>query len=367
MACDRGTSMVTARMSTQFLSTPVEQTYLAAMSPYSHLSSLTSVPRLLLDSQEMLPSPASDVLVPSSPPNPTSSIHLTPVANHITLDLIKHRNMSRSDEQLVASRRNAAVYGINPRTGECARSTSIADLSAGSQTRKADCGSDLRRVLPSVSNLRYLAHSQDDDARNAERLRLPTVAPAMSHQKSYLPPYLHDEHDYHEKKLRRKFHYKSYQDLRVLDIYQENASGASLKSVAHTGRISDESEDLMSTSCSDSSSSSSSRTSSPAPRTPIDPRPQNELGDSKSRRAQARQVQIIEHRQEQEQVEVGEEAEEMIQVNNKFCQIVGKSDIRCHRCKQPCSTGQATLDSSRFTVQGIRTTLSNEKRGINPK
>lgn len=306
--------MVTASMSTQVLSTPVEQTYLAAMSPTHHLSSLTSVPRLLLESQEMLPSPPTDVLLSSSTQERTPAIHLTLSANNKRLDPIKHRIMSRSDEQLAASRRSAAVYGTDRRVGEFPRSVSIADLKAGSRNRKAECGSDLRRVLPSVTNLRNLALNQDADARIAERSQT-HPAPALFHQRRYVASNLHDEHIYNEKRLRRKFHWKSYQDLHILSMYQEdNPSVESLTSIGQKAPSSIEPNDPSSASCSDSSSS---RGSSPAPKTPVDQRPPHEAEDAKVRRAHARQVQLIEQRQDQEQAvdEIdGEEEEGIIQV-----------------------------------------------------
>ena len=295
-------------MSIQVLSTPVEQTYLNAMSPYRHLSSLTSVPRLLLDSQEMLPSPADDILLASSPPKSTFTSHMISRANNKTLDPVKHRIMARSDEQLLASRRSAAVCGTDRCDGDFARSSSMADLKAGSRTLKADYSSDLRRVLPSVSNLRNLAHNQDINARNTGLTQTNPMS-AMPQQSHLVASNLQDEHTYNEKKLRRKFRYRSYQDLHILSLYQENISTGSLRSFARTGPISDGSDEPSSASSSDSGSS---RTSSPAPKTPIDQRPQNEAENAKVRRAHARQVHVIEQRQGPEFAEDEDHGEEEI-------------------------------------------------------
>lgn len=221
--------------------------------------------------------------------------------------------MSRSDEQLAVSRQSAATYGTDRRVGEFPRSLSIADLKTGSRSRKAECGSDLRRVLSSVTNLRNPANSQDVDAGDAEHSQA-HPAPAVFHRRRYVASNLHDEHIYIEKRQRRKFHYKSYQDLHILNLYKErNTSSGSLASTRETEQFSVEANDPLSASCSDSSSS---RASSPAPRTPTDQRTPNEAKNAKLRRAHARQVQFIEQRQEHEQAEDEDEGEEeLIQVS----------------------------------------------------
>ncbi|KAK5096693.1 hypothetical protein LTR24_002455 [Lithohypha guttulata] len=237
--------------------------------------------------------------------------------------------MARSDEQLVASRRSAAICGTDRCAGNFARSSSMADLKAGSRTLKADYSSDLRRVLPSVSNLRNLAHNQDINARNTG-LTQANPTSAMPQQRHHVASNLQAEHTYNEKKLRRKFRYRSYQDLHILSLYQEKISTGSLRSFARTGPISDGSDGPSSASSSDSGSS---RTSSPAPKTPIDQRPQNEAENAKMRRAHARQVHVIEQRPGPEFAEDEDHGEEeIIQMRTTVLDRPGKPRlIQIHR------------------------------------
>ena len=231
--------------------------------------------------------------------------------------------MSRSHEQLEVPRRIAAIYGSDRHLGDFPRSISMADFKAGPRTRRAQYGLGLHRVLPSVPDLRNLAHSQEGNARNTE-YSLAHPPPIMFHQRRYAASNLPDERDFQEcnhdeKRLRRKFRYESYQDLHILSMYQDDSTYLrSLTSTRHTDPLPAELNDPLSASYSDSGSS---RSSSPAPQTPIDQRPLNETENEKRRFVHAKRLQLVEQRhiynatedEVEDEVE-GEVEEDIIQV-----------------------------------------------------
>lgn len=180
------------------------------------------------------------------------------------------------------------------------RSISIADLQAGNQTSEmAPHPSGLRRTPQSIFDLRSHARYQDQSVWDHSYVESHSPTKPDLQTFSVTPRGIVG---YEEKRLRRKFQYKSYQDLHILSMYQENGSLLSLNSIRqpHSATIefSSEGSDL----------SESSRESSPRPHTPTCPSPLemrscSASDEEKLRRLNARQVHVIESRERVEESE----------------------------------------------------------------
>ncbi|KAK5071303.1 hypothetical protein LTR64_007806 [Lithohypha guttulata] len=213
------------------------------------------------------------------------------------------------------------------------RSISIADLQAGSKASMEHPRKRLLRHAPSVSSLRspqnvpdvvqhVVPHSETHLATKPQHYRHATLNPSNTH--------MHDE-----KKLRRKMHYKSYQDVHILSMYQDNASVKSTSSRNSSRSTEFELENGASTSCSESGSS---QESSPMPRTPIDQemvfksslagqRPKH----NKPHHTSERSVHVIEYRQEKQYLQNQEDGE-IIPMQATVLTVPGKPRlIQIHR------------------------------------
>lgn len=186
------------------------------------------------------------------------------------------------------------VHGL--RTQMFHRSISIADLQAGKriQTLEPD-RAGLRRVPQSTYDLRTHAQIQDQMIRDSEYRHIKAFSNSSS---QYHVPNPADEVKHDEKRLRRKFQYKSYQDLHILSMYQENGSLLSLNSIRQPQSATIESSPEV------LSSTESSPKSSPMPRTPTTMRWADQIpwcqkaktDHDRMRRINARQVHVIEQK-----------------------------------------------------------------------
>lgn len=183
------------------------------------------------------------------------------------------------------------------------RSISIADLQAGKRMQSLEPDRTcLRRVPQSTYDLRTHAQTQDQIIRDSMTPRTHSLQKSHSQHPLTEPG---RESRYEEKRLRRKFQYKSYQDLHILSMYQENGSLLSLNSIRQPQSATIESSSEA------SNSTESSPQSSPRPRTPTslhwaDPIPwcqREKTDDDKMRRINARQVHVIEQKDEFEESE----------------------------------------------------------------
>lgn len=138
--------------------------------------------------------------------------------------------------------------------------------------RGSEC--ELRRGLPSVPDLRTLALAQPDltprpHSENGPRQDELSLQISAAKPQRYSADSIREEDYCHQQRLRKRVHYKSYQDFHILSMYQDNASLSNLVSAQVWKDESLDHEDSSSTSLADDSSSEST---SPTPRTPTQER-----------------------------------------------------------------------------------------------
>ena len=138
--------------------------------------------------------------------------------------------------------------------------------------RGSEC--ELRRVLPSVPDLRTLALAQPDltprpHSENGPRQDELSLQISAAKPQRYSADSIREEDYCQQEHLRKRAHYKSYQEFHILSMYQDNASLSNLVSAQLCKDESLDHEDSSSTSLADDSSS---EPTSPTPRTPTQER-----------------------------------------------------------------------------------------------
>lgn len=183
----------------------------------------------------------------------------------------------------------------DPRSSTFHRSASTADLQTEKRMQNSETNQiHLRRAPQSIHDLR--AHATHSDLYVPNDQQRTTDSTASPHPQNWLRS-PDDRTQYEQRRLRRKFHYKSYQDLHILSMYQENGSLLSLNSIRQPQSASIESASEA------SESTDNSPQSSPRPQTPADTHliyreswgEPTKIDEQRLRRLDARQVQVIEH------------------------------------------------------------------------
>jgi len=213
--------------------------------------------------------------------------------------------MSRSTEQLSVHypprQRQLLIRSVHA----LPRSVSVADLHLDVRPQRFERDRlELRRVPPSINDLRLLAQKQNNailiaDPSKPQSTDDTTSRTQLSNSSNANVKVLEESG-----KQRRRQRYKSYQDMHILSMYQENMSLNSIPSTWLSREDSIQSESTVY----HASDSESSRDSSPRPKTPSDrsfcENPAN-IKDTMSehekvRKVNARRVQVVEHSQRQE-------------------------------------------------------------------
>lgn len=301
-------------MSTQTLPMPVKQTHQESLLSSRHLSypSASSAPfRCSVQAGDSLTANSSSPFTLLS--RRTLSADLTSSTAVHCVGVLEQKIMSWRDGYSAAPSTLPHSCLQNRRVPTLARSVSAADLESKTKSRPELPALQLPCLSARAPRPQCVGVNEKHDGEVTNELRehpqtKARLATAHHRQHSIANP--SDEITADEKKIRRRIRYKSYQDLHILSMYQDNSS-ISISSSSSTRSPSfqffeDEDE---STSRDDSvHSGSSSQESLPMPDTPIDATAIKRQLTSEgtivkpqlSRRANARQVQIIEHHQEQE-------------------------------------------------------------------
>lgn len=288
MACIDGSLTTALDVSTRYLSHSVALGYHDDLLPF-HLSPSTAISpfhgsnkmSLTCANEAFLPFPKTLTTFSLLPPGVTRSCR-----DKVTSDC---------DDQTETSSIEQSSKVPGPRALAFHRSASTADLQVGKSMQNFESSRvDLRRTPQSTYDLRACAQHKEQNDRYGECLH------AYSGQDTHLQPWPSkpdDQTEYEQRRLRRKFQYKSYQDLHILSMYQENGSLLSLNSIRQPQSATIESSSEA------SGSTESSPQSSPRPRTPADDpitdrtfwARDDEVGKHRLRRSDARQVHVIEH------------------------------------------------------------------------
>lgn len=304
MVCTFEASAMTAGIctSTQLSPVLVEQTRPVSMSPCQHLS-FASAPRFPFYSNTMRPSFPVEMFesTSSGASDPTELPFLK--VNDCVLSPAKHNSMSlNGGTSWIEQQRKSTVQ--RKRLAMMPRSISIADMQAGSKHSVEQFAPSFRSSPPSIDYLGNHAHVQSGSQPLSERSQSQLLLPNdYQHQQASLTPNSSFTSD--EKKLRRRIHYKSYQDLHILSMYQEKPSMKRSDSTGSSASTTFEPDDESSNG---SLYSEGSEELSPLPVTPIDDVPLAEDAspevklllndDLKKQRSNARQVHVIEHHQD---------------------------------------------------------------------
>lgn len=300
--------MLTAGMSTLPLPEFVQQTRSAPASPGQHLS----YPRFSLCLQEISPTTPDDTFYFSSTSKVPTVKQLEQRFPHVS-DSARQESLSRIDSRLAAMGRLRRVNELKVSHNQpIPRSVSIADLKSSSNVCEPPLNYPTIRVAPSFSSLRSLARSNVSSEHNSNLLGSDLVVNTHAKRHATLCPTNFPQ--FEEKRLRRKVHYKSYQDLHILSMYQEPSPAAEISPTESTSSASTmfESENESSINSSDGGSS---RQPSPTPKTPIDTDSFHELKVDENvkedyhHRLNTRQVHVIEHRHEDRYVQDEEDGE----------------------------------------------------------
>lgn len=288
MACLEGSLTFTLDVSSWYLSGSASPGYHDGLSP-CHLSSLAAI-TLSLGPNDLQVTHASDNDALRLEDVPASFSRFSSSTMYSSKDLIP-----TGDKQDPAhSTHILSVHGL--RTQMFHRSISVADLQAGKRMQSLEPDrAGLRRVPQSSCDLRSHARNQDQITRDSEYRQ--TQASPRSCSQYHITDSARETGN-EEKRLRRKFQYKSYQDLHILSMYQENGSLLSLNSIRQPQSATIESSPEV------SSSTESSPRSSRMPRTPTTmhwgdqiPWCQKAKPDNdRLRRINARQVHVIEQK-----------------------------------------------------------------------
>lgn len=298
MAC---TTQSITTTSSQNLSAVVEQKHQPAMSLH-HLSPRNVLSRFR-GSDDILSLTSDEVPLYSTRTHPSTprleSIHASKYL------LVGNTIMSCSTEQLSIPQHPTQRRLVVQSAHALPRSVSVADLHLDERPRRSQQDNpELRRVPSSISDLRLLARRSNSAISVSERSQTWPPNTAVSETQLGLAYNTEDEYAEEQRKQRRKEHYKSYQDMHILSMYQENASLLNLRSkqIARNG-----SNPTTSTDC-NISDSETSRDSSPRPKTPSDRLLYEETAktkdaiseDERVRRVNVRRVQVVEHNQRQD-------------------------------------------------------------------
>lgn len=295
MAFVSGTTMSTAGVSTLPLPELVQQTRSAPTSPGQHLSYFRF-----------------PLCLQSSPTEPNDSLLFRTINHFVAAE--------KGDSEVLGlrvSQEQARDYGLSGETEAMGRlrrvnelrtyhgqalprSVSVADLKACSKNQLPDTLPTIR-IVPSFNSLRSCVRSHDPSEPGSIDVAPSSITNTYTNRHATLWPA--NNSGFEEKRLRRKVHYKSYQDLHILSMYQE----ANLSSqISPTETVSSSSTTFESESESSINivDSSSSHQSSPAPKTPTDKDSFSafegceEVRDDTKLRTNTRQVHVIENRQE---------------------------------------------------------------------
>lgn len=288
MACLRGSVTMILDVSTRYLSDTATLGYYDDLLPF-HLSPPTDLSHFYAANE--MPCTYGDAAFHPFSKSLTSPSQLLPSAAYSSSPQI----IPSSAMQIETS---CAMQGLSipgPRTSTFYRSASIADLQAGKRMQNFESNrTGLRRAPRSIYDLRTCAEQQGQTARSGQHLQLqPTQKPHLQH---WLPTPT-GQTEYEQRRTRRKFQYKSYQDLHILSMYQENGSLLSLNSIRQPQSATIESGSEA------SASNESSPQSSPRPQTPVDSHftcqtswnKDTRADQERLRRIDARQVHVIEH------------------------------------------------------------------------
>lgn len=368
MVCDDGSPTTMSNVSTWYQRLVTPEYYDALSLCHSPTRTVASP---LRHSNEMLPARTSNIFV--HVPFRSSQAHSQASMDSIDAGRRKpvpdsHVNPIRpmdSRQLRPRDRSNLHVPGFQ-------RSISIADLQAGK--RMSSLESDrlgLRRAPQSIFDLRNHARAQHETVlgRHSPQRQLEEI------QNQCPTSQPHINVDPTEKKLRRKVHYKSYQDLHILSMYQENGSLLSLNSIRQPQSATIESSSDA------SSSAASSRQSSPQPRTPVQEdsadhqswEDAREMNQDKLRRANARQVHVIEQSQDSDEYEteiVSTLTSKLFSIRLIHSQmqatvLIGPGKprlIHVHRPMQSSNTPNLRKNDSTSTSSGPYTPVGNEHK-----
>lgn len=282
-------------------SSVVEQKHQPPMSPYP-LSPPKVLPSFYCSNHGSLPKsdyvPPSFAITHPSPPILESAHHTHRLSIRSTI-------MSRSTEQLSVLHCPPPRQLLIQSAHALPKSVSVADLQLNERPQRFGRDKlELRRVPPSINDLRLLAQKQNSAILIPDQFKshlANTTAPEtqLCHVSNANVDYAQEQ----EKQKRRR-RYKSYQDMHILSMYQENASLLSIppKWTSHKDSV------QSTPTAYHISDSESSRDSSPRPKTPSDRSLCENLASIKTtmsehekvRRVNARRVQVVEHSQRQE-------------------------------------------------------------------
>lgn len=274
--------------------------------------------------------PLSSPKVSPSLPSTSEHVPLFPTITHPTTPAfefthdtyrlsLRSRSMSRSTEQLSVFHPPPQRQLLTQSVHTLPRSVSVADLHLNERPQRFERHRlGLRRVPPSINDLRLLAQKQNSAIliQDQFKIQLAYVTTSGS-QLSHIGD-AKVGHPEGIEKHRRRRRYKSYQDMHILSMYQEDLSLASLSSERTSRKNSIQCESTAY----HTSDSESSQDSSPRPKNPSD----RSLGENtanikdtmseheKVRRVNARRVQVVEHSQRQESCHA-ETDEEIVSVS----------------------------------------------------
>lgn len=290
------TDMLRESMSSRLSSAFVEQTYTELELPSNHLSFASSTSRFALSLSEMSTKfwEAPRVISCSTPASTSCSPDESTGCGFAFTQL---DTMSANDGNSTPASHLRPQKWYGQRVLVLPRSVSAVDQQALPRSR-LQRGS-LRPSGPSIGNIRSYARATAYAKDLANSARLDDATP-LQHDPSGATEISHSE-----KRLRRRLHYKSYQDLHILSMYQDDSCGVSSNDVDLKSDCTEHSDADEASSIYSDSDTSNSENMSPSPRTPDDDGfPSQALSstvafqDSRgAARKNARQVHVIEHRQ----------------------------------------------------------------------
>lgn len=308
MAYMSETGMLYTGTSIRLQSASVEQTYSELELPSSHLSLLQRIPRLPVSLSNMSQKSYNVSLgISCSTPASTSCSPVLSPANRS--EFPQNTTMPRGDEFLDSGTQLRPQKWYGQCTLAIPRSISAVDLQAKPREQQQQ-GSRLRPSGPSVRNIREYGRVASCKEVSKDPVQRNTSQATRDNFNNFA--ICSDS-----KRMRRKLHYKSYQELHILSMYQDDSSLTSSKNTGSTFGGAGFGDHHEPSSVYSDSDTSDSGNSSPYPITPEQTEFSNQdrsiqldiEGGRNTKRGDARRVHVIEHRQNQNYVYGTDESE----------------------------------------------------------